>query len=83
MYAVTARLRKVPFHRVSTKPLCTVGGDMPVTWNTEPMAELACALHADDRKPIYSRVCDCVLQAGLCWCERTGQRQVRNNKWML
>jgi hypothetical protein len=78
MHAVTARLRKVPFHRVTTKPLRT-----PYTeWNTEPMAEVE-RIGKDDRKPIFTRRCDCLLACGMCNCAVSVWLTNDKNKWML
>jgi hypothetical protein len=81
MHAVTARLRKVPFHRVSTKPLRTPFGDVPVTWNTEPMEEIK--RFADDCKPIFTRKCSCPLACGMCNCQVDIWLAENKNTWML
>jgi hypothetical protein len=76
MYAVTAKLRRVPFvgSTTPTVPLRTFYNDEVVTWNTGPERVVG----EDDRKPIYSRVCDCPLATGECCCAWTVQPN-----WML
>jgi hypothetical protein len=74
MFAVNANLQKVSFVRESpTRPIITINGDIPVTWNTEPMQ---CLL--DEHVALYSRRCDCALACDECWCAKEGKKL-----WML
>jgi hypothetical protein len=41
MRCINRNLHRVGFHRIETKPLKTIYGDIPVTWNSEKRAVAA------------------------------------------
>lgn len=51
--------------RTSTQPRITANGDRIVDWNTVPNYH---DQQRRDEMKLYERVCDCVLNAGVCNC---------------